>query len=99
MIPLCEVGAVAARTAGRVDRTSRRQRLEELVHDGLVDVEQAVARFVVGAGPLAVTGRRVTGPDVNASVRGEPLVSHEGAHLGEPRLDEALVEVARPRSQ
>src|SRR6266536_1396045 len=99
MTPSYEVRAVAARTARGVDRLSGRQRLKDLVHDRLVDVEQAVTWVVVGAGPLPVAGPHVSGPDMNTWVRGEPLVPQKGAYLCEPLLDKALVEVAGPRSQ
>src|SRR2546421_12007093 len=99
MTALGEVRAVTPGAARRIDRCSCRQGVEDLVHDRFLDVEQSVARCVIGLSPLAVTGLDVASPDVNARVRGEPWVVQKGPYLGEPGVDELLVEVAGPCPQ
>ena len=61
--PRRQVLRVPAGAARGVEDGTGRQRVEDLVHDGLVDVEQAVARFVVARRPHAVPGLRVAPAD------------------------------------
>lgn len=90
---------IPAGATSRVEDGAGGQGVQDLVHDGFVEVEQAVARLVVGVGPLAVCRHRVTAADVHPGVGGERRVVEQSAHLGEARLHEVLVEVAGPSAQ
>ena len=100
MVPLRhQVGGVSAGAAGRVEDRAGRQGLEEFMHDRLIEVEETVARLVVGGGPAAVRRRQVPAPHGDPWVVGQHRLVQQPAYLGEAGPDERLVVVAGPRPQ
>jgi hypothetical protein len=67
-----QVGGVAAGTAGRVESDADRKRVENLVHDRLLDLEEHVPGLVVERRPpvVALTRRDRTNLDAVAQVLG-----------------------------
>jgi len=88
-----------AGTARRVQGRPGGQPVEDLVHHGLVLVEQPVARLVIAVRPLPVRRHRIPASDQHPVVVRQPLVVDQPADLGQPGQDEVLVVVAGPRPQ
>jgi hypothetical protein len=89
---------VASCPAGGVERNAHRQPVEDLPHDGLLDLEQRVARLVVRRGPLRVAllhrHRRLL--DAVAELVGS---IEQRTNLPDPRECELAVVLAGERAQ
>jgi hypothetical protein len=95
LVSLCgRVLGVTPGAAGRVEDCALRERVENLVHERLVIVEQAVASVVVRRRPLAVSGQGVASADHHPRVIHQRVVGQQLPHLGDALLDKFLVVVA-----
>jgi hypothetical protein len=68
------------------------------MHDRLLDIEQTVARLVVGRRPLPVPHHGVTTIDHHPAVARQRLVVQQPANLSQACLDERPVVLADARS-
>jgi hypothetical protein len=73
-----------------VHRDARRDRVHDLLHDRLVEVERRVAAVVVGRRPQPVAIDRAYALDRHGHV-GQRLIGEQVAHLRDPRVHELVV--------